>query len=365
MKYSIKQSGFSAVELLITLFIAAAFMISGFQLYAVVIKDGGEARMKANASNIAADYLQKYKSNTNVKNPCVANTNTLPTTTLSESEAPGLSNVTVSVATECLVAISSMSKIIVTLKYGTPQQTITNSTYVTSDGIVLDLNAGNPDSYIGTGTEWNDLSGNDNNGTLNGTFTLDNTNNIKSLIFNGSNSYVDAGSGASLNIRTAFTISSWVKKSRNGSYERIVFKDSSSTSHAWGLQYAATNNVQLLTNSDGSVSGNRKGDGIKTITDFNWHYIVGTYNGSIGSIYIDGVLDNQGTLGSTGFNSGTLFTGNLIDTTSNPLYVGRLKYNSLFYYLQGQIANIKIYNRALSSTEIKQNYDSAHTQYGL
>jgi len=37
-----KQAGFSAVELLITLFVAAAFLVAGYSLYNVVIKDGGE-----------------------------------------------------------------------------------------------------------------------------------------------------------------------------------------------------------------------------------------------------------------------------------------------------------------------------------
>lgn len=125
MKYTNKQSGFSAVELLITLFIAAAFLISGYQLYAVVIKDGGEARMKSNAANAAVDYLQRYKSF--ATNPCTAQA---PLTDSAITVA-GITNVTVSVALSCpYTATTSVSKILVTLKYGNPQQTITNSTYV-------------------------------------------------------------------------------------------------------------------------------------------------------------------------------------------------------------------------------------------
>jgi len=112
MRYLIKQSnrqtislsnGFSAVELLITLFIAAAFLISGFQLYAVVIKDGGEVRMSARAANAATDYLQRYKSNVAVKNPCESST------PLSDSaiSVTGLSNTTVSVAITCPYAAAS------------------------------------------------------------------------------------------------------------------------------------------------------------------------------------------------------------------------------------------------------------------
>ena len=125
MKNNQKKSGFSAVELLITLFIAAAFLISGYQLYAVVIKDGGEARMQSSASNVATDYLQRYKSS--ATNPCTTST---PLTD-SSITVPGLSNVTVSVAITCpYSSTTSVSKILVTIKYGTPQKTISNATYV-------------------------------------------------------------------------------------------------------------------------------------------------------------------------------------------------------------------------------------------
>jgi len=125
MKYVKKQSGFSAVELLITLFIAAAFLISGYQLYALVIKDGGDARKQANASGASNDYLQQYKAS--ATNPCTVQT---PLTNQSVT-VNGLSNATVSVAISCpYTAATSVSKILVTLNYGNPQQTITNATYV-------------------------------------------------------------------------------------------------------------------------------------------------------------------------------------------------------------------------------------------
>lgn len=126
MKYNLKQSGLSAVELLITLFIAAAFLISGYQLYAVVIKDSGEARVQSRAGNATADYLQRYKPN--ATNPCTASTplNDEPIT------VTGLSAVTVKVEITCpYTSTTSVSKVLVTLKYNTPQKIISNATYVT------------------------------------------------------------------------------------------------------------------------------------------------------------------------------------------------------------------------------------------
>ncbi len=131
MKINSKQSGFSAVELLITLFIAAAFMISGFQLYALVIKDGGEASTQARAENAATEYLQRYKSSaTHICTVQIPVVNSTPLTDYPITVS-GLSNVTVSVAITCpYSSTTSISKVAVFIKYGSPQQTITSATYV-------------------------------------------------------------------------------------------------------------------------------------------------------------------------------------------------------------------------------------------
>lgn len=126
MTYTTKQSGFTTVELLITLFIAAAFLMSGYQLYSLIIKDGGDARATAKASNVAYDYLQRYKPS--ATNPCTVQT---PLNNSSITVAT-LSSVTVTVAITCPYGSTtpSISKVQVTLKYGSPQQIISNGTYV-------------------------------------------------------------------------------------------------------------------------------------------------------------------------------------------------------------------------------------------
>lgn len=121
-----KQSGFTAIELLITLFIAAAFLMSGYQLYSLIMKDGGDAKVQAQISNITYDYLQRYKPS--ATNPCTTQT---PLTNQSITVGT-LSNVTVSVSITCpYTAITAISKVSVTIQYTNPQaQTIINSTYV-------------------------------------------------------------------------------------------------------------------------------------------------------------------------------------------------------------------------------------------
>ncbi len=132
-------AGFSTIELLVTLFIAAAFLVSGYQLYNLIIKDSGETRAQARANNVAYDYLQRYKDSTGA--PCVAQT-ALEDESIS---VPNLNEVKVTVVVECPgligyknsapttpIDITSLSKIIVTVKYGneSPQKEVTNATYV-------------------------------------------------------------------------------------------------------------------------------------------------------------------------------------------------------------------------------------------
>src|SRR5688572_3398380 len=115
-----RQSGFSAVELLITLFIAAAFIGTASQLYIVIVKDGGAARMRAKASNIAYDNLRRYAPQ--ATNPCTAFTPT-PTPSIPTGS---LASATITVTTSCPYAPSGgvvpVTKIEVKVTYGTPQQ---------------------------------------------------------------------------------------------------------------------------------------------------------------------------------------------------------------------------------------------------
>ena len=119
------QSGFSAVELLITLFVASAFFIAGYQLYSVVIKDGGQTRAESRASNIAYDYLRRYSAT--ATSPCSAST-PLSNEPITVS---GISAVTVNVTISCPYAgtsgtndATSISKVEVSVSYNNPQKTV-------------------------------------------------------------------------------------------------------------------------------------------------------------------------------------------------------------------------------------------------
>lgn len=121
------ESGFSAVELLITLFVAVAFIATGYQLYSIIINDGGEARFRARASNIAYDNLRRYAPQ--ATDPCTTFTPT-PAATIPANS--GLSNASISVQPSCPYGATALTKIQVTVKYGndTPQKEVVHAIFV-------------------------------------------------------------------------------------------------------------------------------------------------------------------------------------------------------------------------------------------
>lgn len=115
------QSGFTIVELLITLFVAGIFLVAGFQLFNLVIKDGGKARADTRASNVAYDYMRRYSLS--ATNPCTALTPL--TSTGTPISVSGLSSVIAYVSITCpYAALTNVSTVSVTILYNDPNQTI-------------------------------------------------------------------------------------------------------------------------------------------------------------------------------------------------------------------------------------------------
>jgi hypothetical protein len=87
------------------------------------------------------------------------------------------------------------------------------------------------------------------------------------------------------------------------------------------------------------------------ITPGNYHHVVVTKTGSTVTIYV-----NNNVIVTKSF-------GGAITQTSNSLYIG--SYNGSSNYFKGEIPVSKIYNRALSASEISQHYYSYKTRFGL
>lgn len=131
-----RQAGFSAVELLITIFIAAAFVGAGYQLYIVISRSGADARDKATASAIAYEHMRKYTSL--AINPCVENLSPTPAPAIPTGSPnyTALTNPTIDAKITCPYAPSNsgVSLVAVTVTYGpaSNRKQVQHSVYVTN-----------------------------------------------------------------------------------------------------------------------------------------------------------------------------------------------------------------------------------------
>jgi prepilin-type N-terminal cleavage/methylation domain-containing protein len=119
-----RQEGFSAVELLITLFIAAIFIATGYQLYSVVITNGSESNLRSIASGIAYENLRRYAPQ--VPNPCT-NATPSPTPSIPANTLPSSS---ITVTLDCPYGNAFVGRVLVSVKYGNPQQEVVHALYV-------------------------------------------------------------------------------------------------------------------------------------------------------------------------------------------------------------------------------------------
>jgi Tfp pilus assembly protein PilV len=128
MKKIDTQAGFSAVELLISMFIAVAFIAAGYQLYSVIVKDGSDARLQARASAIAYENLRAYSPN--ATSPCTVSTPTAPT--IPATGPNGLPSATMYINLTCPYGTSDLTtKVSVRITYGSPQKEVTHALFVT------------------------------------------------------------------------------------------------------------------------------------------------------------------------------------------------------------------------------------------
>ncbi len=228
---------------------------------------------------------------------------------------------------------------------------------IIESGLVLCLDAANKNSYRGTGTTWTDLSGNGNNGTLTNGPTFS-AGNMGSIVFDGTNDYVDTvNTGTTFQFaNVTFTVSLWIKTtSSTGGV--IISKGATASTAGWLFQFDSSGTVSGTTKgSDGFNTYNRSST--STVNNNTWRNIVSVYTtntttlgSNTTSIYIDGVLSNgTGTLG-----------GAVYATTTDTIQIGRRPTGA---YWSGSVSNIQIYNRALSATEILQNYNATKSRFG-
>ena len=233
--------------------------------------------------------------------------------------------------------------------------------------LVLYLDAGMFESYkgSGSGTTIYDLSGNGNDGTINGATYPANTvlaeNDMgRYFDFDGTDDNISVGDAGTLDITGDMTLSCWVAlgSSENSNLCMLVNKrDSSDYTAPYSLFFedrSGQNKFGVLLGGGGSdyvvVGSNDNFDGVYD----KWDYVCFTISGTTISLYVNGVFDASGTF------TGSRQTNNVALKIGGPYTDG-----SSNYMMDGKIANVMVYNGvALSANQVMQNYNYFKHRFG-
>jgi hypothetical protein len=216
-----------------------------------------------------------------------------------------------------------------------------------SDALVLNLDAGSRASYVGTGTTWYDLSGNNLNGTLVNGPTFAGTGISSSLVFDRTNDYISVADNSLLNTFSAMTLEIIVKYTTTND-QIFVQKYNYSTSNGYGIELFSSG-IAALCRSGGS---NYLSVSVSSYPANNVYHMIFTLSGTTQTLYINGVSVSSNSSGAAPSLSGTAFTiGNRSNLSGT--------------HLGGNVYLTKFYNRALTASEVLQNFNFYRTRYGI
>jgi hypothetical protein len=225
---------------------------------------------------------------------------------------------------------------------------------IVDTGLVLALDAADRNSYPGSGTAWTDLSGNGNNGTLTNGPTF-NSANGGSIVFDGSNDYVTLGTPALMNgVQVPLTICLWARANSFGEYNTL-----------WGVYYSISGGqlYSLFRVDSGTLryftsnsSGGIQFNGSFAPSTSVWNFYVVTVSGTLSSPSVTIYLNSS----SQTFSYSTLTSS---PNLSVDFKIGSNSNGSQLW--NGNISNVMWYNRALTASEISQNFNALKGRYGI
>ena len=189
----------------------------------------------------------------------------------------------------------------------------------------------------GTGTSVSDAAGKGHTGTVrSGTWTtLGKFGNA--LSFNGTNTWVTVADKNDLDLTTGMTLEAWVFPTTGNGVRDIIIKEGSNAD----IYNLYARNGGGHPESNVLVGGsNRTAEGTALAANV-WTHVAGTYDGTAVRLFINGVQVASTTVGGS------------IATSTGPLRIGG---NSVWgEFFQGRIDEVRIYNRALTQTEIQND----------
>jgi hypothetical protein len=224
---------------------------------------------------------------------------------------------------------------------------------IVTSGLTLNLDAGNPYSYnpLNTGsTTWVNTTNITSGGTLtNGTFYSGGT-----MVFDGVDDYVIDDTPNNINLSQPCSINTWVLfnsfNSVLGNSRVIECQDSSNS-----IQLSRDESTGKIATKNSNFQSGVNGNTWFTPTTNVWYNIsvVWTPSTSTTQLYLNGLIQTGSTFNNIG-----------IGDKPNKITLG-VRSDFVSTWLNGKIGNVQIYNRALSASEVQQNFNALRGRYGI
>ena len=222
-----------------------------------------------------------------------------------------------------------------------------------TDGLVAYLDTANVQSYPGSGTTWYDLVGT-SDGTLTNGPTF-NSANGGSIVFDGSNDYVDIGDPGSSVIGTAGTFCFWLNPTSLVTNDWIWNKNNKSGGGTYNMaKLYSTNRIQFRLYGGWGWSGSVYTNSTDVLVTGTWSYITFRWYTNGLDVWKDGVVHDSAV------ESGTWGGG-----STETIWLGYNNSNDGTGAWDGKIAMAQLYSTNLSAAQILQNYNAHKSRFGL
>jgi hypothetical protein len=215
-----------------------------------------------------------------------------------------------------------------------------------TNGLVFCVDAANPQSIISGQTTWKDLTFNTTGGTLVNGVGFSGSGVSSGLVFDGVDDYINCGTQIDLSQYSAFSVDIWVNpKSLTG--VKSAFAIANDPGATGWQHWIGTNGSNFYVEMrSGNLDKSLSASGAVLNT---WSHITTVWNGTTLFLYINGV-------------ERTSIAASAITNSLKRLYIG---YFPSYTVWNGYVSNTKIYNRALSATEVSQNFNALRGRFGI
>jgi hypothetical protein len=193
-----------------------------------------------------------------------------------------------------------------------------------------------------SGSTAHDLSGNGNDATLQNASFVSGGKYGGAVSLNGTSSIVVVPDSASLDLTSGMTLEAWVRATSFSSSQTLIAKERPGGGFPYGLELDSGVTSGY---ASGSTFGRASASGALPLK--TWEFVAVTYDGTTISVYVNGTLAGSSPLSGP------------IATSTGQLSIGA---DSVWgEYFAGKIDNVRIYNRAVSPSELQSDMNTAVT----